>query len=1507
MSSQPSILHPAFSLRVSRSLWVLAGLAILCPYSALVAGDCGENEPQRIATLPDGGPSGYFLRKPGTVLWRTSTCAGEFQDSPSQVLVRGHWLAASRVLAGSCDTLNVGGLDGVEPNVVRDGIYLYWLEGGQVLRKAVSAGLEDPATPVPGTSGFGGNGRIELFDGRLYWSQYRPARGFVPSRLTIYTMPTDGSAPLRTLSASNGVGSLIRLAPQVYYPGDSLSAATAAFVFLTNDGRLVRLTAASGIRLELATGVQGFATIRHNLRSGGCRSFVYAMRGRNLDRINLATGESTVVYTATGLDELASVAADSSSTFSFLGTGSGSVFLSVARYRPPIPPDEIFNQFLGHDILRHREHVDGDDWELIVCDGTGTALQTDDDYLWMVRDGWLTRLDKDVAALEIDYEAIGMEVVQAVQNLENDVPLIARRETHVRAYAHLPTNTSGKDMWFPEAFLRGFRGGEELPESPLLPRNNVAVTEPIDLGEMRSDRGKGFLYRLPRSWTERGALRLEWEVNPGRGLTETGSTANNEIVENVVFESSPAPCIVLNPVRVSGAPTYRFDGPRIGDIFDRGLSLLPLETFDVRRASDVLVKPVVKFEVQCTFVFPVVVCPVVPVIEYRPYDWDDDLGWALAWLSIRNLFSSDPSGCGRTHWLGMIHPNAGVGNVKGGVGGVPGLNIKDLIPEWPDILDFGIPDTPVNRTLIVHMRGDGDDEELIWNNPRGGRLLAHELGHNFGRGHIIQDTDVCHGNEPDVPYDNSYPYDSCQMGPVRSLPSDYFGFDPIGRQVIAPDAAADLMSYASAKWSSDYFWRETFDFVSNNARAARLDGDVAGRSPMILLTGLISPVEGVAQLGPFYVLPANSFDRDKRLQSLEAVASLSSQVPYFLRFEDAEGRMLSEAKLLLAEAIDGEQPLFSFSQFAPFEMATQSIALVSTLAGGEDVLARLAVSQNAPVIQLETPVYDAANRTLSASWEASDADGDELSFVIQYSRDGGARWEVLRSPYRFLDVTLDASYLAGSEQARLRVVATDGVLSSAATSAAFTMPKLPPDVMVCGLSNGDSRDFGMPIRVRALVTDAEDGSISEGVFWTLEGPTDASAEGDVAEFADLPPGAYELRVQAVDSDGMASQAELGFEILPLVVPDGPAPELDGLPNDEAYETAAFVQVPLQSNRTARAWLTHADGHLYVAISGLRRGRPFTTQDLLAGIQIDVDASGDSGAQTSDIAFFVDRENFASQSFGDGTAMERTLEPLPGFDAVVEYSGSTWSAELRIADELIGGWNHAARIQIIGGQLRWPLGGSQDAPADWAPAYFGSLPELPNRAPRADAGVDQRFASGEVPVVYLDGTESRDPDLDTLTYSWTRVGGPAVVLSDADTSIPSFEPPSVDALTTWRFRLVVSDGALNQVDEVSVSVYPARHLDAPGEGLFRRGDINSDGGVAISDASFGLGYLFLGTRPPTCFDAADANDSGVFELADNIYVLNFLFNGGAPIPAPGPTLCGGDLTADSLPNCEEECP
>ena len=89
--------------------------------------------------------------------------------------------------------------------------------------------------------------------------------------------------------------------------------------------------------------------------------------------------------------------------------------------------------------------------------------------------------------------------------------------------------------------------------------------------------------------------------------------------------------------------------------------------------------------------------------------------------------------------------------------------------------------------------------------------------------------------------------------------------------------------------------------------------------------------------------------------------------------------------------------------------------------------------------------------------------------------------------------------------------------------------------------------------------------------------------------------------------------------------------------------------------------------------------------------------------------------------------------------------------------------------------------------------------------------------------------------------------------------------------------------------------------------FRRGDVDDNGSVQLTDAVRILNFLFAGGEKPTCMDAADVDDNGAVQLTDPVYFLNHLFAGG-PEPTPPFAECGTDPNNDEL-TCEsfKPCP
>ncbi|MGE4632663.1 MAG: hypothetical protein AAEJ47_06455, partial [Planctomycetota bacterium] len=74
--------------------------------------------------------------------------------------------------------------------------------------------------------------------------------------------------------------------------------------------------------------------------------------------------------------------------------------------------------------------------------------------------------------------------------------------------------------------------------------------------------------------------------------------------------------------------------------------------------------------------------------------------------------------------------------------------------------------------------------------------------------------------------------------------------------------------------------------------------------------------------------------------------------------------------------------------------------------------------------------------------------------------------------------------------------------------------------------------------------------------------------------------------------------------------------------------------------------------------------------------------------------------------------------------------------------------------------------------------------------------------------------------------------------------------------------------------------------------------NADGSVDVADTVYMLEFMFSGGPDGTCSDTLDANDDGLRDISDPIQVLILLFGAGTELPPPWNS-CGIDPTADAL--------
>jgi hypothetical protein len=121
-------------------------------------------------------------------------------------------------------------------------------------------------------------------------------------------------------------------------------------------------------------------------------------------------------------------------------------------------------------------------------------------------------------------------------------------------------------------------------------------------------------------------------------------------------------------------------------------------------------------------------------------------------------------------------------------------------------------------------------------------------------------------------------------------------------------------------------------------------------------------------------------------------------------------------------------------------------------------------------------------------------------------------------------------------------------------------------------------------------------------------------------------------------------------------------------------------------------------------------------------------------------------------------------------------------------------------------------------------------------------------------------------------------------------------------TSIRLEVRNLEGKTAQI-RVLLGATAAVNLPEPVE-EFRRGDVDMDGLIGLTDVIRAVTYQFVGGVSLDCLDAADVDDDGELTLTDAIRSLTYQFVGTAgtePEP-PGPIQCGPDVNADEFPPC-----
>ena len=705
----------------------------------------------------------------------------------------------------------------------------------------------------------------------------------------------------------------------------------------------------------------------------------------------------------------------------------------------------------------------------------------------------------------------------------------------------------------------------DFPEAETIDPVNpgMSITVMPNVAERRGDIDASLNFVLPKHWIDLEAneeLRLElvFETGANANCNETveGDDTYNRCVERIKFTEVVAPDIVMVPLIAEHAGSRDSVPPEVlEEQYYRIMSIMPLPD-----------KEYVPLGIDRIGLHP---------FTFGPFKRTEhiDKTHGLLYILKNNAAGRTGADVQRLVYLGVLE-----GNPKD-----PNPNDDEEGP--PPGSSSGIPSSVASWYAGSGGNSIGTD---ITSFGRGRHIGSHELGHVFNQRHPAdEDKD---GKEDDPDGDkttDSYfegecgenPYHKIKypdilpvvvddkntenkdddeikerpiLGPLGDVETEIWGLDtrfvdlpsgvsvPSSVVVTDPRKVFSFMSYCDpvARHMGQGQWMDAFHHERIITHIDNVYGHSAPR-----VAGSQSAERSVEFSGVI------SFSADDETASIELNSVFSkprladSGVPgeYTLELFDDTGSVLRSVRFAAVKSTSNPMPGSEGSSVnsgkAYFSFFVSDFPEYASFAITKDSkeISAFSASSNAPSLSLSGPTsgqtFD-SDDNITLSWSGNDPDGDDLTYRIYYSTDGGTTYEILAIETDTTSASIPANALRGSNRAHLGVSASDGYKATFAETPVFSVAGHPPEIKIQrplpNMVFAESQGFLLD----ASGYDIEDGGLSSDSFsWS------SSLDGNlgtgsylVLSAGNLTPGAHTITLTATDSDNMTATATVNITI-----------------------------------------------------------------------------------------------------------------------------------------------------------------------------------------------------------------------------------------------------------------------------------------------------------------------------------------------------------------------------------------